>query len=105
MASIDRKSEQHISNRLSRDQLATVGDLESLRNDLVSEIKNLLSGLSSTPPKKWLKSSEVKKLLGISTGTLQNLRVNGSLSYSKVGGIIFYDYSEIAKLIERNEQG
>jgi hypothetical protein len=54
--------------------------------------------------KKWLKSSEVKKLLGISTGTLENLRVNGSLSYSKVGGIIFYDYREIVKLIERNEQ-
>ena len=56
------------------------------------------------PAKKWLKSSEVRKLLGISTGTLQNLRINGLLSYSKVGGIMFYDYEEIQKLLQGNGQ-
>jgi hypothetical protein len=87
-----------------KDQLLTIGDLENFKHDLFSEIKNLIIENNTTPIKKWLKSSEVKKLLGISTGTLQNLRINGSLSYSKVGGIIFYDYDQIAKLIESNEQ-
>jgi hypothetical protein len=90
--------------KIYRDQLITIGDLETFKNDLIQEFKNLLKETTTAPVKKWLKSTEVKKLLGISTGTLQNLRMNGSLSYSKVGGIIFYDYAEIVKLIETNEQ-
>lgn len=93
------------STKLNRDQLLTVGDLETFRIQLLNEIKSLFKEAGSTPAKKWLKSSEVKKLLGISTGTLQNLRVNGTLTFSKVGGIIFYDYADIVKLIESNGQG
>lgn len=90
--------------RVSRDQIVTLGDLEILKKELLDEIRNILKQNEGSPSKKWLKSSEVKKLLGISTGTLQNLRVNGSLSHSKVGGIYFYDYNDIAKLIKKNEQ-
>ncbi len=95
---------QDQKSRVYRDQLLTVGDFDNFKQDLINEIKSLLKDTTATQGKKWLKSSEVKKLLGISTGTLQNLRINGSLSYSKVGGIIFYDYTEIVKLIESNEQ-
>jgi len=98
------KSEVEQKNKIYRDQLITLGDLEAFKNDLIQEIKSLLGPATTAPAKKWLKSSEVKKLLGISTGTLQNLRVNGSLSFSKVGGIIFYDYNEIVKLLESHEQ-
>jgi hypothetical protein len=97
-----KSSEQ---SRTYCDELLTVRDLDGFKNQLLDEIRALLKHSGSGAQKKWLKSSEVKKLLGISTGTLQNLRVNGSLSYSKGGGIIFYDYNEIVKLIERNEQG
>jgi hypothetical protein len=90
--------------RVSRDQIVTLWDLEILKKELLDEIRNILKQNEGSPSKKWLKSSEVKKLLGISTGTLQNLRVNGSLSHSKVGGIYFYDYNDIAKLIKKNEQ-
>jgi hypothetical protein len=96
------KSEEQ--KRINRDQLLTVGDLEIFRTELIQDIGDLLKNTISAPAKKWLKSTEVKKLLGISTGTLQNLRMNGSLSYSKVGGIIFYDQTEITKLLEDNVQ-
>jgi hypothetical protein len=83
-----------------RDQLLTVGDLESFKLTLLEEIKQLLQGSSSAQPaKQWLKSPEVRKMLGISPGTLQNLRANGTLSYTKIGGIVFYRYDEIAKLL------
>lgn len=98
------KKDNTTEPRLYRDQLVTIEDLEIFKRALVEEIKIVLKETTGAAPKKWLKSSEVKKLLGISTGTLQNLRVNGSLSHSKVGGIYFYDYSEIAKLIKSNEQ-
>jgi hypothetical protein len=91
-------------SRSYRDQLLTLGDLEIFKHDLIREIKCIIEENSASPNKKWLKSSEVKKLLGISTGTLQNLRVNGTLSHSKLGGTAYYDYEEIAKLLRNNEQ-
>ena len=41
-------------------------------------------------------------LLQISPGTLQNLRIKGTLPYTKVGGIIFYDSEEIQKVMDNN---
>ena len=42
------------------------------------------------------------QILGISTGTLQTFRINGTLPYSKIGGIILYSYEEIQKVILDN---
>uniref|UniRef100_UPI0025C5CFA9 helix-turn-helix domain-containing protein n=1 Tax=Flavobacterium sp. UBA6046 TaxID=1946552 RepID=UPI0025C5CFA9 len=53
--------------------------------------------------KQWLKSNEVRKLLNISPGTLQNLRINGTLSYTKIGCILYYPYQDIEKLMEHNK--
>jgi hypothetical protein len=39
-------------------------------------------------------------MLGISHGTLQNLRINRSLPYTKLGGIMFYKYEDIEKILE-----
>jgi len=54
--------------------------------------------------KKWLKSSEVRKLLNVSPGTLQNLRINGTLRFSKVGSIMYYKLEDINKLLEGNRR-
>lgn len=82
-------------------QIVTLSDLEEFKTDLLLSIKALLSEGRSHQQKKWLKSYEVKKLLNISTGTLQTLRSNGTLPYSKIGGIIYYDVDEIDMLIEK----
>ncbi len=49
-----------------------------------------------------VKGNEVRQLLKISTGTLQNLRLNGTLPYTKVGGIIFYNAKAIDALLNGN---
>lgn len=85
------------SNTLFSHQLITKGDLQEFRNHLLSDLKEILKGKSEE--KQWLKSSEVRKLLKISPGTLQNLRVNGTLRYSKVGSIIYYKYDDILKVL------
>lgn len=90
-------------SRSYRDQLLTVGDLEIFKESLIQEIKSLVMNSAATS-KKWLKSTEVKKLLAISTGTLQTLRMNGTLSHSKMGGTIYYNQEEILKLLKDNEQ-
>lgn len=98
----------HVSEQLKRryttiEQLATVDDLERLKTELLLSIKNLLTDFKGRPAKKWLKSYEVKKMMNISTGTLQNLRVNGTLPFTKVGGIIYYDLEEIEKVMDKQK--
>ncbi|AZI38636.1 helix-turn-helix domain-containing protein [Epilithonimonas vandammei] len=78
--------------------IVTKEDLQQLKNELLEEIKHLLEK-ENTAQKEWLRSSEVRKLLNISAGTLQTLRINGSLSYTKVGGTLFYSYKDIQKLL------
>jgi hypothetical protein len=83
-------------------QLTTVEDLTNFKRELLSEIKQLLSTHTSQPVKRWLKSFEVKELLHISTGTLHNLRTNGTLPFTKVGGVVFYDMIAVEKILEKH---
>ncbi len=84
-------------------EIITTDDLREFKLELIDEIRQVLKEHSGQPTKKWLKSWEVRKLLGISPGTLQNLRVNGSLPYTKVGGNMFYDYEDIRKMLKENQ--
>lgn len=82
--------------------IITTDDLREFKLELLDDIKTLLTNQSQGTLKKYLKSSEVMDLLHISPGTLQNLRVNGTLPYMKVGNIIFYDSEEIQKVMNDN---
>lgn len=83
--------------------ILTREDLQQFKTDLLAELKELLSNTTPAAKKKWLKSYEVRDLLGISRGTLQNMRVNGTLQATRVGGLMFYDYDDIAKLMQGNK--
>ena len=83
-------------------KIITPEDLNDFKYDLLDNIKKLIGHQSGSKAQKWLKSPEVRKLLGLSTGTLQNLRINGTLPYTKMGGIIYYDYEEIMNVMENN---
>ena len=83
-------------------QIITLEDLTEFRLTLLQDLKDLLTK-NGQPEKKWLKSKEVRKLLNISPGTLQTLRINGTLTYTKVGGIIYCDQLDIDKLLSRNK--
>jgi len=78
--------------------IITKEDLQQFKIELLESIENLLQG-KKTEEKLWLRTSEVRKLLNISSGTLQNLRINGTLRYSKIGGVLFYNYKDIEKLL------
>jgi len=81
-------------------EIITPDDLEKFRVKLLTDIQLLIKP-AVTVQKEWIKSVEVRKLLGISSGTLQNLRVNGTLAYSKVGGLIFYKYADVINALEK----
>ena len=80
----------------------TLQDLQTFKVEILNEleacfVKNI------QPQKEILRSAEVRKLLGISPGTLQNLRISGTLKYSKVQGLLFYKTSDIQELLKQNE--
>ena len=83
--------------------IITTEDLYEFKMELLEEIKQLLQYQSGQVKKKWLKTQEVRDMLGVSIGTLQNLRLKGILPYTKVGKLLYYDYHEIMKLLENNK--
>ncbi len=83
-------------------EIITTDDLREFKVELLDEFKKILKEHSGQPTKKWLKSPEVRKLLDISPGTLQNLRINGTLPFTKIGGVIYYDYQDIHKMLTEN---
>lgn len=83
-------------------ELVTREDLRRLE-DLLKEIKQIVKP-GQSQPKRWLKSSEVRKMLNISPGTLQNLRINGTLRFTKMGSIMYYKLEDINKVLEENGQ-
>lgn len=80
-------------------QLITKRDLLNFSNLLFEALKDAANVKAETP--QWLKSSEVRKLLKISPGTLQTLRINGTLQYNRIGGIIYYKYDDISRLLNK----
>ena len=83
-------------------QIITTDDLREFKVELLDEIRVLISEQKNPVIKKWMKSVEVRKLLNISSGTLQTLRINGTLPYTKIGGTNYYNVSDIDTLLSQN---
>lgn len=82
--------------------VVTSEDLYFFKEELLQEIKTLFETYG-TPKRKWLRSQDVQELLCISSGTLHNLRTKGHLPYSKVAGVIFYEYDDIVEMLRKNK--
>ncbi len=82
--------------------LITREDLENFKKQLFEELSKLKIDGAERAQKKWLKSADVRKMLGISPGTLQALRINGVLRFTKVGNILYYKNEDITKILEDN---
>lgn len=82
-------------------EIVTKEDLQHFRRQLLEDLQEILKPEPQIQ-KEWLKGNEVRQLLKISTGTLQNLRLNGTLPFTKIGGIIFYNAKGIDALLNGN---
>jgi ribonucleotide reductase beta subunit family protein with ferritin-like domain len=80
-------------------ELITKEDLKQFKSELLAEIKQIIKP-GAGESKQWLKSVEVRKMLSISPGTLQTLRINGTLRFTKVGGMMYYKLEDIHKVLE-----
>lgn len=93
--------------------IVTVDDLLAFKSEMINHLEKvkeeILQNLPQTfaptePELDLLKSFQVQKMLGISAGTLQTLRINGTIPYTKVGGVIIYDRQDIMKILEENRR-
>jgi len=78
--------------------LITKEELQQFKKELLTELAELIKSKETVTP-KWLKSYQVRELLGISRGTLQHLTDKGTLKATLVGGLLFYEYDDIVKLM------
>ncbi|MEO6523849.1 MAG: helix-turn-helix domain-containing protein [Mucilaginibacter sp.] len=83
--------------------IITLEDLLQFKTELFTEMNCLLKGSKEGQTSQWLRSAEVRKMLNISPGTLQNLRISGVLPYRKIGGSMFYNKEEIEKIMRGKE--
>ncbi len=93
--------------------IVTVDDLLAFKSEMINHLEKvkeeILQNLPQTvapaePELDLLRSFQVQKMLGISAGTLQTLRINGTIPYTKVGGVIYYDRQDIMKILEENRR-
>lgn len=85
-------------------EIITKQDLENFKKDLLQELSKVISSNNNELGKTWLRSKEVKEILGISSSSLVTLRIKGHLAYSKVSGIYYYRLSDVQALLENGTQ-
>ena len=83
-------------------EILTKEDLFQFKAELLTEIHKIIRPGKFEAQKEWLKSYEVRKMLNISPGTLQTLRINGTLQFTKIGGLLYYKHADIISLLEGN---
>jgi hypothetical protein len=84
--------------------IVTQEDLKQFKTELIDEIQGLFNRKDSNS-KRWLRSNEVRQLLGnISPGKLQDMRNKGELPFTRIGGTLFYDPTDVAKIMEKSKQ-
>ena len=58
--------------------------------------------VAMTPLEDWIDNSDVMRMLNISRRTLQTLRSNGKIPFSRIGNKIYYRRQDIQNILARN---
>jgi len=86
-------------------QVVTPDDLKGFKEELIERIERLLKEQSGASGDQWIKSAEVMRILHVSRGTLQHLRKIGTLPYTRVGGIIYYERADVVNSLRNGKTG
>ena len=57
---------------------------------------------SNSPPTKYYRNKDLKKLFGISPNTIIKYRETGILPYTKLGDVYLYEKKELDRILEDN---
>lgn len=95
---------EHEPNHLKKVEIVTVEYLENFRKELISEIKQILDERLGNQEltNEWLSKKEAMTLMKIkSSTTIETLRKNGTLPYTKLGGKFLYNRESLQKLLKK----
>jgi hypothetical protein len=82
-------------------EIVTKDDLQTLRFQIVGDIKDLLDQ-ASRPGEgdiRGFRSKEVRYVLGCSPGKLKSLCAAGKIRTKKIGGTIYYNKDDVKRLL------
>lgn len=86
------------------EEIVTKEDLRQFEMRLFNKIQVVLQEMNCDKKlvldPEWLKSRSVRKLLDISAGSVQNLRVTGKIRFKKVLGSYYYNKEDLQKLFK-----
>ena len=86
---------------MSAVEIVTKQDLQQFKEDLLAEMQRLLQQSAKQPDRHWLKTYDVRKMLGdLSTGTMQTMRNTGMLPYTLLNGLALYEYKDVVTLMD-----
>lgn len=85
-----------------REDYITKADLNTMEVRLFNKLSELMIKVASKEV-PLTKSAEVQRLLSCSASTLQNLRKNGTVPFSRIGGTLYYNYLDIIRIVEENK--
>ncbi|CAD0005775.1 MerR family transcriptional regulator [Flavobacterium salmonis] len=84
------------------EEIITKEDLRQFGLLLLDNMRTIIresnNGITEILQPEWLKSKAVRKLLDISAGSVQNLRISKKVRFKKVLGSYYYNKEDLLKL-------
>lgn len=89
-------------------EFVTKEDLRQFGLYLMDKIQTVLKEVNVSKKEslepEWIKSKVVRKMLDISAGSVQNIRVGGKVRFKKVLGTYYYNREDLQKLFNDEKQ-
>lgn len=82
---------------MNLNDIITKNDLAEFKIELLAEIQKLIS--KPELPESFLKSKDVKRLLGCNDSTLQYYRDSGAIPFKRMGGTYYYSKEALSALL------
>ena len=75
-------------------------DLDSFKDEIIQELSKYCGRADQGEESTWLRTRDVCRILNLSTSTLQNLRNNNKIPFTRLEGSILYKRADIESFLE-----
>ncbi|GAA3940982.1 helix-turn-helix domain-containing protein [Chitinophaga oryziterrae] len=83
----------------TKQELQRVEKVVSRLKQEMLQMRKLLKQQQLPTDYTMIKSREVRKMLRVSASTLQTMRNKGKISFTRMGGLLLYNYNDIRDLL------
>ena len=93
---------------MTQNEIATKQDLQQAEQRILKGVEQLVANATTKksatniPERKYLRTREVLKYLGISENTLKMMRDKRQIPFTKLGKLLYYPEAEIIAILNNN---